>query len=308
MAGPDAIPSPHCKMGSYPPSPTQQKPCKFATSFLSRAALFAVFAAVLPLLPSQAPEFVSQALLPRSWELLHLLLVGIAVSYGLFSRRSDDPAAEKEALHRTVDTPQSYLTQLLQMSPVFDDDEPETHLGAEENRPQIWSSRFYMGEPTMVVARESSGSDGRPLLLPVRSLRSPMGKKGRSEGRTPPFGHKPPEGTNRGFQDELEEEDSDVGSLRSSRFHIKPRSHAEGCHPVGRSVRTVRPMEVVQEAMPDRETKPEYSPTPAAPVLRHETEIEKRKKKKKKMVMVAGGHRWPCVEWVFRSHRAHWRQ
>lgn len=154
MAELDALTSPpHHKLApklqagsSSPPSPLQQHLYKPITGLISKAAFFLLLVALLPLFPSQAPEFVNQTLLSRSWELLHLLLVGIAVSYGLFSHRNADPAAEKEALYSTADTtPQSYLTQLLQVSPVFDDEEPEAPAGRDEiNRLQMWTSRYHM--------------------------------------------------------------------------------------------------------------------------------------------------------------------
>ncbi|MQM07514.1 hypothetical protein Taro_040355 [Colocasia esculenta] len=151
----------------------EQNPPKPITSLLSRAAIFLLVAA-LPFFPSQAPEFVNQTLLTRGWELLHLLLVGIAVSYGLFSQRNAESASEKEAALPCADgTPQSYLTQLLQVSPVFDEEGPGTPSGPEESRLGMWTSRYHRGEPTVMVAPGSPG-DGRRLLLPVRSLRSPV--------------------------------------------------------------------------------------------------------------------------------------
>lgn len=66
-------------------------------SFPFRAALVALCVLLLPLLPSpqgggggEDGGGGGQAFLAKVWELLHLLLVGIAVSYGLFGRRNDD--------------------------------------------------------------------------------------------------------------------------------------------------------------------------------------------------------------------------
>ncbi|PWZ54016.1 hypothetical protein Zm00014a_026825 [Zea mays] len=88
----------------------QQKAASVLQSFPFKAAVLALCVALLPLLPTQAPDVGAggpgQEFLAKVWELLHLLFVGIAVSYGLFSRKNsaDDGragavavAAEKHA-------------------------------------------------------------------------------------------------------------------------------------------------------------------------------------------------------------------
>ncbi|XP_057975923.1 uncharacterized protein LOC131163344 [Malania oleifera] len=160
------------------PSPNQANPSKFYSHFFYKAAIVAVFLVILPLFPSEAPEFVSQTLLTRSWELLHLLFVGIAVSYGLFSRRNDE--AEKENPPK-FDSAQSYVSRFLQVSSVFDD-EAESPCGSDENKVQAWSSQYYREEPVVVLAKEDSVFDEqrvtssrireKSLGLPVRSLKS----------------------------------------------------------------------------------------------------------------------------------------
>ncbi|XP_015896642.3 uncharacterized protein LOC107430318 [Ziziphus jujuba] len=157
----------------------QQNPSKFYYHFLYKAAIVTVFLIILPLFPSQAPEFINQTVFTRSWELLHLLFVGIAISYGLFSRRNDE--TEKENNSSKFDNAQSYMSRFLQVSSVFDDD-TEIQSGSDENKIQTWSSQYYRNEPVVVVAQENSvvdeqrGSSSRisekPLLLPVRSLKS----------------------------------------------------------------------------------------------------------------------------------------
>ncbi|KAF7128024.1 hypothetical protein RHSIM_Rhsim11G0050900 [Rhododendron simsii] len=115
-----------------------------------------------------------------SWELVQLLLVGIAVSYGLFSRRNDETEKEHSS---TFDNAQSYVSRLLQVSSVFDDDS-ESPSVSDENKVQTWSSQYFRGEPVVGVAQQNSvidekqsGSASRvvvdkPLLLPIRSLKS----------------------------------------------------------------------------------------------------------------------------------------
>ncbi|KAF4374747.1 hypothetical protein F8388_020268 [Cannabis sativa] len=166
------------------PKQQNQSNNKFQSNFLYKAAIVTIFMIVLPLFPSQAPDFINQNLLTRSWELIHLLFVGIAISYGLFSRKNDD--VEKEnGNNAKLDNAQSYVSRFLQVSSVFDD-ESENPSVSDDNKVQTWSSQYYRNEPPMVVvAKESSvtnenggNSNGssrtgeRPLLLPVRSLRS----------------------------------------------------------------------------------------------------------------------------------------
>ncbi|PON97724.1 hydroxyproline-rich glycoprotein family protein [Trema orientale] len=165
----------------------QENPTKFSSHFLYKAAVVTLFLIILPLFPSQAPDFINQNLLTRSWELLHLLFVGIAISYGLFSRKNDDTEKEndKSNSNSKFENAQSYVSRFLQVSSVFDDESLENPSGSDENKVQTWSSQYYRNEPpVVVVAQESSvldknggtgsrtGERGRPLLLPVRSLKS----------------------------------------------------------------------------------------------------------------------------------------
>ncbi|XP_047044998.1 serine/arginine repetitive matrix protein 1-like [Lolium rigidum] len=157
-------------------------------SFPFRAAVVALCVLLLPLIPSpRAPAAGEgdgdgggrQALLAKVWELLHLLFVGIAVSYGLFSRRNDaggrvgvgekDAAAAGKADAR-------YVSRMLQGDLVFDDDGDDRvpdspHGGGARS----WSALHHPEEPVVMVA---SGGGGRnhaaqqaPMSLPVRSLK-----------------------------------------------------------------------------------------------------------------------------------------
>lgn len=154
----------------------QVNPSKFYSQFMYKALIVIVFLVIIPLFPSQAPEFINQSVLTRSWELLHLVVVGIAVSYGLFSRRNDE--TEKENNNSKFDNAHSYVSRFLEVSSVFDD-EAESPSGSDENKVQTWSSQYYRNEPVVVVAQEHSVLDEqriisgeKPLLLPVRSLKS----------------------------------------------------------------------------------------------------------------------------------------
>lgn len=124
----------------------------------------------------------------KSWELLHLIFVGIAISYGLFSSRNQEET-EKELNPSKFESAQSCISQLLQVSSVFDD-EPETQSGSADEITKIktWSNQYVRNEPVVVLAKEqrpsvvgqkrvssvvsSSRIGEKPLLLPVRSLKS----------------------------------------------------------------------------------------------------------------------------------------
>lgn len=113
--------------------------------------------------------------------------MGIAVSYGLFSRRNHDDL-ERENNSKS-DSAHSYMSRLLQFPSVFDD-EVETPSGSDHNHDnnsnkfQTWSSRYHRNEPMLLVAKrdslpvEKSGVGEKPLLLPVRSLKSRVSDDG----------------------------------------------------------------------------------------------------------------------------------
>ncbi|XVE65135.1 hypothetical protein DITRI_Ditri07aG0156900 [Diplodiscus trichospermus] len=154
---------------------------RYYTHFLYKALIVIIFLVIIEVFPSQAPEFINQTLLNRSWELLHLLFVGIAVSYGLFSRRNYENEKENHNNQPVFDNVQSFVSRLLQLSSVFDD-EAENLSGSDESKVHTWSNQYYRNEPPVVVAKEqtvldeqrssSSRTAEKPLLLPIRSLKS----------------------------------------------------------------------------------------------------------------------------------------
>ncbi|XVF52567.1 hypothetical protein PTKIN_Ptkin05aG0028800 [Pterospermum kingtungense] len=165
----------------------QANPSKFYRHFLYKAVTVIVFLVIIPVFPSQAPEFINQTILNRSWELLHLLFVGIAVSYGLFSRKNDE--TEKENINNNnnnqskFDNVHSFVSRFLQVSSVFDDEAENLSGSDDQSKAQTWSNQYYRHEPPVVVAKKqavfddphrksSSRISERPLLLPVRSLKS----------------------------------------------------------------------------------------------------------------------------------------
>ncbi|XP_057520294.1 uncharacterized protein LOC130800711 [Amaranthus tricolor] len=159
---------------------TQNKknPSKFYSNFLFKAIIVTLFLVIMPFFPSEAPNVDNPSIFSRWWELLHLIFVGIAVSYGLFSRKNDDLECENNS---KFDNAQNYMTRLLQVPSVFDD-EVDSPTGCDDNninKIQTWSSQYHRNEPKLVVAKQNSNLDDdkygvseKPLLLPVRSLKS----------------------------------------------------------------------------------------------------------------------------------------
>lgn len=138
--------------------------------FLQKALIFVFFVLVLPLFPSQAPEFITnQTIVNKFWELIHLLFIGIVISYGLFSRRNTDTVPGKE-LGFKPENPNSYVSQIL---PGLDDKEEEEE---EEGKKQVWNNQSDMTKPAVVT--------NKPLFLPVRSLNPLIEESNRGESST----------------------------------------------------------------------------------------------------------------------------
>ncbi|XP_039002097.1 dentin sialophosphoprotein-like [Hibiscus syriacus] len=166
--------------------------------FAGKLLFFAFFLIAIPSFPSQAPDFVNQTIFNKFWELLHLMFIGIAVSYGLFCRRSVDDG--------NLDDTQSDVSGMFHASSIFEDGfsnsmrySGQGNAGSfnvknggfenpyEENVVQAWSSKYFQGEPTVVLAQPNCGLekygesssfvDYKPLGLPVRSLRSRIARR-----------------------------------------------------------------------------------------------------------------------------------
>nr|KYP69265.1 hypothetical protein KK1_008454 [Cajanus cajan] len=183
MADSSPYTKPHFPAPRIQPKTTNQG--KSCTGFLLKALILALFLVVLPLFPSQAPDFVSQTILNKFWELLHLLFIGIAVTYGLFSRRNSelDTHVEIETHPSGVDDANapSYVSKVFPASTIFDDGFGYSvgWDGNGTNVVQAWNAEYYHSEPVVVVAQPNYNSgecgeavDYKPLGLPIRSLRS----------------------------------------------------------------------------------------------------------------------------------------
>ncbi|KAF8702365.1 hypothetical protein HU200_032738 [Digitaria exilis] len=148
----------------------------FPSNLAAKAALFALVVALLPLLPT------SQA--SKIWELPHLLLLGIIISYGVFGQKNADAevaAAAVAADAKPVDdeaSVEAYVSQIMQGSPlVFEENDRDGDCGsgaAGKDGLQAWSSQYLPDDPLVVVADTNTGDGNageKPLLLPVRKLK-----------------------------------------------------------------------------------------------------------------------------------------
>uniref|UniRef100_A0A0E0KTJ0 Uncharacterized protein n=1 Tax=Oryza punctata TaxID=4537 RepID=A0A0E0KTJ0_ORYPU len=172
----DAAPTPEARVSGGDVSARLQQALAllFPTNLAAKAMLFAVVVALLPLLPT------SQA--PRIWELPHILLLGLIISYGVFGQRNADSEVAAVAATKTVDdeSVESYVTQMMQGPLVFEENDGGGEAdGAGKEGVQAWSSQYFPDDPLVVVADAGAGSNTgklgdeseKPLLLPVRKLK-----------------------------------------------------------------------------------------------------------------------------------------
>ncbi|XP_057435939.1 uncharacterized protein LOC130728465 [Lotus japonicus] len=140
------------------PKPINQG--KSCSGFLFKVLFLALLVLVLPLFPSQAPEFVSQTALTKFWELLHLLFIGIAVTYGLFSRRNAELDSHVET-HSSDGSSPSYVSKMFPGSALFGDG-GENSSGFDEKRVMhCWDPpQNYDGEQPGGVCSNVGGTVG----------------------------------------------------------------------------------------------------------------------------------------------------
>ncbi|CAJ1827421.1 unnamed protein product [Sphenostylis stenocarpa] len=168
MADSTPYTKPHFPVSRIQPKPTNQG--KSCSGFILKALLLTLFIIVLPLFPSQAPDFVSQTILNKFWELLHLLFIGIAVSYGLFSRRNSELDTHLEiettpsSAHDNATTP-SYVSKVFPVSTIFDDgceneNDNENPCEVDEKRMKMmmhcWNPQYFDGGAGVVCSNGGS--------------------------------------------------------------------------------------------------------------------------------------------------------
>ncbi|KAL8129093.1 hypothetical protein V2J09_018248 [Rumex salicifolius] len=173
MADFDALENPHYNTFPLHAKPTSRRRTGgsnfFCSNFLFRLLFIALFLSALPLFASQPPDFISNSVFAKGWELVHLFIIGIIVSYGLFGRRGTQT-------HVEIQTPPAFNSpNILHASTIFNFEHQNpcaygVHGNANVN--QARDFRPFGLEPTVVVRPGTHDFDYKPLDLPVRSLRS----------------------------------------------------------------------------------------------------------------------------------------
>ncbi|KAM3357554.1 hypothetical protein P3S68_020485 [Capsicum galapagoense] len=96
---------------------------------------------VVPLFPSQAPDFITQSVVTQFWELFHLLFIGIVVCYGLFCKRS-----ETHSRFDSTTSDDAYASGMSNVVSIFDNG-VENYCGFDEKRViPNWDSQFLNHE------------------------------------------------------------------------------------------------------------------------------------------------------------------
>ncbi|XP_021756380.1 uncharacterized protein LOC110721519 [Chenopodium quinoa] len=142
---------------------------KSCSHFFLKFLFIALLLSLVPLFPSDPPEFISHTVFAKSWELIHLLIIGIALSYGLFCRRKPAQIPPKTQIT------QPFAPNILHHSSIFDYEEGNPSGVFDKNviPTQSFNLSHYKAEPLADSRRENiKFFDERPLGLPVRSLRS----------------------------------------------------------------------------------------------------------------------------------------
>lgn len=135
-----------------------------------KGVFFAIVMALLPLIQKQSPQlmhYTNNPSITRSWDLIPLLVVGLAVSYGLIARRPAAVAEKDENEEISVQGTQDYVQNMFDFASVFDDINSGDDVVLTKNR-SMWRPE----EPLHVIAdNEKENVTEKPLLLPIRSLK-----------------------------------------------------------------------------------------------------------------------------------------
>ncbi|GKA99632.1 hydroxyproline-rich glycoprotein family protein [Tanacetum coccineum] len=132
------------------------KPPKSKLVFLFSKSLIIIFVLVVfTYFPSQVPEYfnkTSSSIVTKLWDLIYLLVIGIAVCYGLFStRKLDNLDTGDDSVKET------YLSGISDISSIFDNGVQNSY-GFEE--------MYFVGH----LDKPKTAKRSTPLGLPVRNL------------------------------------------------------------------------------------------------------------------------------------------
>ncbi|KAK4372123.1 hypothetical protein RND71_007507 [Anisodus tanguticus] len=119
---------------------------KSCSNIFLKSFVVMIVLVVIPLFPSQAPDFITQSVVTQFWELFHLLFIGIVVCYGLFCKRSSNKTYA-ETQHSRFDSSDAYAaSEMSNVASIFDNG-LENYCGSDEKRViPNWDSQFLNHE------------------------------------------------------------------------------------------------------------------------------------------------------------------
>ncbi|KAI3681411.1 hypothetical protein L6452_36206 [Arctium lappa] len=188
---------------SLPTKPPKSK-FHFTHYFFSKSLIIILVLLVFSFFPSQAPEFFKKTtIVTKLWELFYLLIIGIAVCYGLFSRKLDRVHSSDELTHFDDNNgaKETYLSGISHISSIFEDgiqssygfDEKDLFEECKGSRLSEFGdgfgksdekklNQYFLGESMVVINDENyvleqlnkpkTIKQNKPLCLPMRSLGS----------------------------------------------------------------------------------------------------------------------------------------
>lgn len=109
----------------------QQHSSKSRSNIFLKSLLVMIVLVIVPLFPSQAPDFITQSIVTQFWELFHLLFIGIVVCYGLFCKRSSSKTYAET--HSRFDSSDAYASGMSNVASIFDNG-LENYCGSDEKR------------------------------------------------------------------------------------------------------------------------------------------------------------------------------
>lgn len=174
-ASPDLFRNPHC------PVPHQKPASKSYSDLFCKTLIIILVLLVIPLFPAQAPDFISQSILSKFWELFHLLVIGIAVSYGLFCRKCTNIEVDNQP--RNDYSPRAYFSGVMNVSSFFEDGCEDLCNSDGTKSTQNWDFMYWKNE-SMSKARPSV-DEGKK----IRSLKFGNGVKYICEADKENVGH-----------------------------------------------------------------------------------------------------------------------
>ncbi|CAN4125928.1 unnamed protein product [Withania somnifera] len=122
----------------------QQHSSKSCSNIFLKSVLVMFVLVVIPLFPSQAPDFISPSVVTQFWELFHLLFIGIVVCYGLFCKRNSTKTYDET--HSRFDSSDVYASGMSNVASIFDNG-VENYCGVDEKRViPNWDSQFLHHE------------------------------------------------------------------------------------------------------------------------------------------------------------------